>query len=169
MFSEYIIDMHLSFKILVVLFVSQRFIFYFYQDFVHSVQIQPFQYFCCLSDLDECKLPKSFHHCRHTYVNTPGSYYCKCNKGFILSANGRICRSKGPLLIYLLRQGGKSVKDFGVQKILGEISWFTGEMEGNQSSPKVCKGGTIENLPPINCQRGRGQKSVTEHRGWGDR
>ena len=36
---EYIIDMHLSFKILVVLFVSQRFIFYFYQDFVHSVQI----------------------------------------------------------------------------------------------------------------------------------
>ena len=39
MFLEYIIDMHLSFKILVVLFVSQRFIFYFYQDFVHSVQI----------------------------------------------------------------------------------------------------------------------------------
>ena len=39
MFSEYIIDMHLSFKIIVVLFVSQRFIFYFYQDFVHSVQI----------------------------------------------------------------------------------------------------------------------------------
>ena len=39
MFSEYIIDMHLSFKILVVLFVSQRFIFYFCQNFVHSVQI----------------------------------------------------------------------------------------------------------------------------------
>ena len=32
-----------------------------------------------------------------------------------------------------------------MQKILGEISWFTGEMEGNQSSPKECKGGTIEN------------------------
>ena len=30
MFSEYIIDMHLSFKILVVLFVSQQFIFCFF-------------------------------------------------------------------------------------------------------------------------------------------
>ena len=39
MFLEYIIDMHLSFKILVVLFVSQRFIFYFCQTFEHSVQI----------------------------------------------------------------------------------------------------------------------------------
>ena len=33
-----------------------------------------------------------------------------------------------------------------MQKILGEISWgFTGEMEGNQSSPKECQGGTIKN------------------------
>ena len=38
------------------------------------------------------------------------------------------------------------LKDFKVQKILGEISsGFTGEMEGNQSSSKECQGGTIEN------------------------
>ena len=42
-------------------------------------------------DVDECKLPKSFHHCQQICVNTPGSYYCRCEKGFRLSANGKVC------------------------------------------------------------------------------
>ena len=47
-----------------------------------------------ISDENECKLPKSFHHCQQTCVNTPGSYYCMCEDGFRLSANGRSCRGK---------------------------------------------------------------------------
>ena len=44
------------------------------------------------TDFNECAEPQSYHHCNQYCVNTPGSYYCKCKEGFVLSANGRICR-----------------------------------------------------------------------------
>ena len=49
------------------------------------------------TDVDECKKPQSYHHCSDMCVNTPGSYYCKCKDGYLLSANGRICRGDLPL------------------------------------------------------------------------
>ncbi|XP_015766999.1 PREDICTED: fibrillin-2-like [Acropora digitifera] len=52
-----------------------------------------------IADENECQLPKSFHHCQQTCVNTPGSYYCMCEDGFRLSANGRSCRDVDECLL----------------------------------------------------------------------
>ena len=57
-------------------------------------------YYCILNwhilclDTNECNQPRKYHHCSQNCVNTQGSYYCTCKKGFLLSANGRTCRGR---------------------------------------------------------------------------
>ena len=46
---------------------------------------------CCpFSDIDECKIANG--RCDHKCVNTDGSYYCMCKRGFKQAADGRRCR-----------------------------------------------------------------------------
>ncbi|XP_070554760.1 signal peptide, CUB and EGF-like domain-containing protein 3 [Ptychodera flava] len=42
-------------------------------------------------DIDECSVYQRF--CEHECVNTPGSFYCKCNHGYRLSTDRRSCQA----------------------------------------------------------------------------
>lgn len=42
------------------------------------------------ADIDECKVANG--RCQHKCVNTEGSYYCQCRKGFKLAPDERRCR-----------------------------------------------------------------------------
>ncbi|XP_046546605.1 mucin-like protein [Haliotis rubra] len=42
------------------------------------------------TDIDECH--NDDHGCNGTCHNTPGSYYCTCDKGYVLSSDGKACR-----------------------------------------------------------------------------
>lgn len=47
--------------------------------------------YCLFLDIDECSMSASIHRCQHTCVNTPGSYRCDCNSGFLLGEDKRSC------------------------------------------------------------------------------
>lgn len=34
------------------------------------------------------------HGCQHSCVSTPGSFYCECNPGYQLNADGKTCSRK---------------------------------------------------------------------------
>lgn len=34
------------------------------------------------------------HGCQHSCVSTPGSFYCECNPGYRLNADGKTCSRK---------------------------------------------------------------------------
>ena len=49
-------------------------------------------------DIDECD--GSSHGCSQICANTPGSYTCDCNHGYVLNRDGRICDGKScPLVL----------------------------------------------------------------------
>ena len=41
------------------------------------------------ADVDECALGLS--ECSHDCTNTPGGYFCECDPGYELNANGLTC------------------------------------------------------------------------------
>ena len=45
-----------------------------------------------VSDNNECFDDKG--NCEHQCINTLGSYECKCNAGYSLSADGKTCQGK---------------------------------------------------------------------------
>lgn len=42
-----------------------------------------------LKDINECT--EGTHGCQHLCENTVGSFYCKCNPGYILDSDGKSC------------------------------------------------------------------------------
>ena len=48
-------------------------------------------------DIDECKLNNGG--CKQICENTPGSFQCKCNKGYTLDTDGKACKGNGTKLI----------------------------------------------------------------------
>ena len=57
-----------------------------------------FRYF---PDIDECAVGSNSHGCQHTCVNTPGSYRCECNSGFLLGNDQRSCT---PGILYIRKK-----------------------------------------------------------------
>ena len=51
------------------------------------------------SDIDECQ-NKSGINCDQLCVNLPGSYFCDCNNGYKLNADGGTCDGKPPNFFY---------------------------------------------------------------------
>ena len=49
-------------------------------------------YFFRFPEINECI--EGTQLCEHNCINTPGSYNCSCNTGYILSTNGFSCASK---------------------------------------------------------------------------
>lgn len=43
-------------------------------------------------DIDECQPSRNLSRCSQICVNTPGSYYCKCDKGYRLQADNVTCQ-----------------------------------------------------------------------------
>ena len=46
----------------------------------------------CNTDINECIDGNGG--CGHTCVNTPGSYHCKCNSGYVLQTDKHNCTGK---------------------------------------------------------------------------
>ena len=57
--------------------------FYILSNYVHKV-------FPIHVDIDECASSP----CEHTCTNTPGSFVCSCNDGYVLNSDGRTCTGK---------------------------------------------------------------------------
>ena len=51
-------------------------------------------YFAIHVDINECASSP----CEHTCTNTPGSFVCSCNDGYMLNSDGRTCTGKTPLV-----------------------------------------------------------------------
>ena len=45
------------------------------------------------ADIDECE--SSGHGCQQVCVNTPGSYHCECEIGYLLTGDGLTCEGTG--------------------------------------------------------------------------
>lgn len=43
-------------------------------------------------DLDECNIKNGG--CQHKCINTPGSYHCGCNEGYVLHINKKDCKEE---------------------------------------------------------------------------
>ncbi|VDL61324.1 unnamed protein product [Hymenolepis diminuta] len=53
----------------------------------------------CERDIDECAGELGTKaRCEHRCINTPGSYKCQCESGYILQPNGYSCRNSEPVL-----------------------------------------------------------------------
>ena len=49
-----------------------------------------------VADIDECKIGNG--RCEHKCINTDGSYYCMCKRGYKQAADGRRCRGNDTLI-----------------------------------------------------------------------
>ena len=57
-------------------------------------------------DIDECS-NSTLNKCQHICKNTVGSYYCECNRGYMLQSDHRTCESmlcRLYSIMYFLRQ-----------------------------------------------------------------
>ncbi len=59
--------------------------YYYYH---YSEELSDFSLF---SDVDECAVGSNSQRCQHTCINTPGSYRCECNSGFLLGDDQHSC------------------------------------------------------------------------------
>uniref|UniRef100_A0A8C4W678 Matrilin 4 n=1 Tax=Gopherus evgoodei TaxID=1825980 RepID=A0A8C4W678_9SAUR len=50
------------------------------------------------------------HSCQHKCVSIPNGYYCRCNDGFTLQADGKACQGDGHVDLVLVIDGSKSVR-----------------------------------------------------------
>ena len=46
-------------------------------------------YSTLITDIDECEMMNGG--CQHSCINTPGSFQCSCDQGYMLLGDGPIC------------------------------------------------------------------------------
>nr|XP_056702065.1 epidermal growth factor-like protein 8 [Euleptes europaea] len=83
----------------------------------------------CHVDLDECRAPVPL--CAQHCVNTPGSYYCQCDPGYMLAPDGKSCH----LLPTAQAAPGPNSKGVRVWRDKGAEDWGTKEAEEQRIGP----------------------------------